>query len=198
MPSLFENNQQFLISSLKSGDRKIFAQIYEDQSKSIYIKLLKLVRSEKIAEELLQELFVKLWIKKDTLEIHTNLPAYLNRMAANLAYDYFRKAAREQKARAALLEHFDVCYDPSHTQAHEYSLLQELDTLIGQLPPQRKKVLELCKIQGKSYQEAGNLLGISASTVNDHIVKATKILRAQLLEKKSLNALLILLFYCSN
>lgn len=197
MQDLFENNHASLISALRSGDRKIFAQIYAQQSQPLFTKLHSLVRSEKIAQDLLQELFIKLWLKKNTLEIHTNLSAYLNRMAANLAYDYFRKTAREQKLRAAFLEHFEPSFDPSVPESQDQGLEEALNLLIEDLPPQRRKVLQLCKLQGKSYQEAGSILGISASTVNDHIVKATKILRAQLLEKKSLSAVILLLFYCS-
>lgn len=198
MPEVYDNQDQFLISALKAGDRKVFAQIYQEQSKPIFFKLLQLVRSDKIAEELLQELFVKLWLKKATLQIHTHLPAYLNRMAANLAYDYFRKAAREQKLRDRLLQQLDASYDPGQASTDDESLEQQLSALIQTLPPQRKKVLELCKIQGKSYQEAGHLLGISVSTVNDHIVKATRMLRRQLADKQSFPALIIVLFYCSN
>jgi len=196
MSGLFDTNQQLLIRSLQSGDRKVFAQIYHDNSKPIFIKLLKLVKSDKTAEELLQALFVKLWVKRESIDIHTSLPAYLNRMAANIAYDYFRTAAREQKARAAFLEQFEISYESDGEPCPESTLIQELELLIEKLPAQRKKVLQLCKIQGKSYQEAGNLLGISTSTVNDHIVKATKLLRHQLTQKSSLNALIILLFYC--
>jgi len=196
MSGHINNNQQLLICSLKSGDRKAFAQIYQENSKRIFVKLCQLVKSDKIAEELMQTLFVKLWIKRESIDIQSNLSAYLNRMAANVAYDYFRKVAREEKARIAFLEHIESSYEPHPIISEETTLIQELELLIEKLPPQRKKVLQLCKIQGKSYQEAGRLLGISASTVNDHIVKATRLLRTQLMERKSLNAIILLLLYC--
>ena len=190
-----DNSPLLLVSALKSGDRDAFAQIYNTYSPSIYHKLLQIVGRDKIAEELLQTLFVKLWEKRATIDVRLHLEAYLGRMAANIAFDYFRKLSRDQKAREAFLQQFKENYDILPEGEPADYRVQQLESLIDRLPPQRKKVLQLCKLQGKTYQEASLLLGISVSTVNDHIVKATRMLRRQLLDNKPLSLLLFLIVY---
>lgn len=165
-------------------------------SKQLYLTIFRLVKSDKIAEELLQELFVKLWEKRGGLTIQSNIGGYLNRMGANLVFDFYRKATKDQLAKEQLIAFFSdeqTDHQPAQELETEADTVNQLVTLMEQLPPQRKKVFELCKIQGKSYQEAGQQLGISVSTVNDHIVKATRLLRTQLIERNSFSALLLLL-----
>ncbi len=91
--------------------------------------------------------------------------------------------------KAAAIEHY------SHIE--ENLLFREnarlLQNAISTLSPQRRQIFELCKIQGKSYQEVGALLNISTSTINDHIVKATRSIRQYIfLHNKNLDLLILL------
>lgn len=188
--------EQELLTQLKAGDEHAFTRLYHMYSKQLYLTIFRLVKSDKIAEELLQELFVKLWEKRAGLTIQSNIGGYLNRMGANLVFDFYRKAAKDQLAKEQLIAFFSdeqTDHQPAQELEAETDTVNQLVTLMEQLPPQRKKVFELCKIQGKSYQEAGQQLGISVSTVNDHIVKATRLLRTQLMERNSFSAFLLLL-----
>ncbi|HTN37767.1 MAG TPA: RNA polymerase sigma-70 factor [Arachidicoccus sp.] len=188
--------EQELLTQLKAGDAHAFTRLYHMYSKQLYLTIFRLVKSDKIAEELLQELFVKLWEKRGGLTIQSNIGGYLNRMGANLVFDFYRKATKDQLAKEQLIAFFSdeqTDHQPAQELETEADTVNQLVTLMEQLPPQRKKVFELCKIQGKSYQEAGQQLGISVSTVNDHIVKATRLLRTQLIERNSFSALLLLL-----
>lgn len=188
--------EQELLTQLKAGDEHAFTRLYHMYSKQLYLTIFRLVKSDKIAEELLQELFVKLWEKRAGLTIQSNIGGYLNRMGANLVFDFYRKATKDQLVKEQLIAFFsDVQTDhqPAQESEAETDTVNQLVTLMEQLPPQRKKVFELCKIQGKSYLEAGQQLGISVSTVNDHIVKATRLLRTQLMERNTFSAFLLLL-----
>ncbi|QKJ28568.1 RNA polymerase sigma-70 factor [Mucilaginibacter mali] len=161
-----------LICLLKEGDERAFEKLYRLYSIRVLKKLLRFVKDEDVAVELLQDIFLKLWEKRETLDAEQSLRPFLFRIAENKITDLFRRAAYDRK----LLEHLvsvstEVCYDTEDTinLKDGESILKQA---INALPPQRQKIFILCKIEGKSYEEVGALLGISAGTVNDHMVKA--------------------------
>lgn len=171
-----------LLSRLQNGDASAFARLYESYSRSLYINIFRLVKSETEAEEILQDIFVTVWEKRKTIGASHNISGYLFRIAENKVHDFFRKLARNRKlyghikdisSGVSVVEEYDIAGDES-------VILQKAMEI---LPPQRKKVFYLCKIKGKSYNEVGSLLGISTSTVNDHIVKATHTMREFMLSQ---------------
>jgi len=186
-------NEQTLLNSLRQGDEAAFARLYQLYGERLYFNLLKMVKHTETAEELLQDIFIQVWEKRNTIEIHTSFRSYLFRIGENKVYDFYRKLRRDKSLyayiKAAAIEHY------SHIE--ENLLFREntrlLQNAISTLSPQRRQIFELCKIQGKSYQEVGALLNISTSTINDHIVKATRTIRQYIfLHNKNLDLLILL------
>jgi RNA polymerase sigma-70 factor (ECF subfamily) len=166
-----------LLKLLKTGDKKAFGQIYHNYKTRIYRNLLKMVKSEEISEELLQDLFVKVWLGRESIDPEKSFRSYLFKIAENLVYDFFRKAALNKK-----LENYLIAVSaPENSPIEQHIYYKEsnyvLTKAIDQLPPKRKQVYILCKIEGKSYEEVSRLLGVSISTVNEHIVKASTVVR---------------------
>lgn len=169
--------EQELATLLKSGNERAFAEIYERYSQRIYSNLRKLLKDDQLAQELLQDTFVKIWEKREQLTFEISFRSYLYKISDNLVRDFFRKVSRDKK----LIDHL-ILVASSNGNSIEYSdnfeVDQELMTrAIEQLPPQRRRVFTMCKLEGRSYDEVSALLGISNSTINDHIVKATKAIR---------------------
>jgi RNA polymerase sigma-70 factor (family 1) len=166
-----------LIELVKIGDKCAFGQIYHNYKARICGNLVKMVKSEQIAEEILQDLFVKIWIGRANLDPEQSFKSYVFKIAENLAYDFFRKAARNKKMEAYLT----AVATPETSPVEQHIYYKEgnyvLTKAIEQLPPKRKQVYILCKIEGKSYEEVSRLLGVSISTVNEHIVKASQAVR---------------------
>lgn len=166
-----------LLTRLSQGDKQAFDQLYLKYSHPLYLNLLKLTKSEEVAEELLQDIFLKIWNKRDTLDIHTGFGGYLFKISQNLVYDFFRKAKQDK----ALRHRITAAASENYTHIEETLLSRENRTLlqraISTLPPVRQQIFRLCKLEGKTYEEVASLLGISVSTVNDHIVKATRHIR---------------------
>lgn len=166
-----------LVLRLQAGDEWAFEQLYGLYKLRILKKLIRFVKREDIAVELLQDIFLKLWEKRESLDPEQSFRSYLFRIAENKITDLFRRAAHDKK----LLAHLQIATAGLTNTTEEIihfkeqqSLLQEA---IDSLPPQRQKIFILCKIEGKSYQEAAELLGISIGTVNDHMVKAGRVIR---------------------
>lgn len=187
-PLLDENE---LLVKLAEGDENAFEQLYLIYSPRLYKKILQLVKQPAIAEELLQDVFVKIWEKRETLDNQRSFKSFLYTIAKNLVVDLFRRTALDkQMLESFIIENSELHYPfdtmPDQDQETKAIIQKALDTL----PPQRKTIYALVKLEGKSYAEVAELLAISTSTVNDHVVKATKSLR-DYFDKN--NALLVIL-----
>jgi RNA polymerase sigma-70 factor (family 1) len=180
-------NEQDVLLKLKGGEESAFGELYVYYSEMIYARLLRLLKDQDMADEIIQELFLKVWEKRQQINLSQSFKSYVYTIAENLVYDHFRKVARDKK----LMEKFRLITTELYTHIEEDLLSKEsremIDKAIGILSPQRKTAFILCKIEGKSYEEAAVIMGISPSTVSNHLVKASITLRAYI--DKSRNVL---------
>jgi RNA polymerase sigma-70 factor (family 1) len=163
-----------LLSMLKRGNEQAFDHFYKRYSLPIYRKLLKMIRVDVLAEELMQDVFVRLWDKRHLIEPGQPFKSYLYIIAQNLVYDFYRKVAREERLQSEIKAFSTELYLHTEEKLFLKETREILDKAINQLPSQQKLVFTLCKMEGKSYEEVSGILGISTSTINGHIVKATK------------------------
>ncbi|MFI5131356.1 MAG: RNA polymerase sigma factor [Chitinophagales bacterium] len=172
--------QKELLLELAEGNESAFEEIYKLYSPRLFGRLLKLVKSSSIAEEILQDVFLKLWEHRKSIDSEKSFRSFLFKIAENKVYDFFRSAARNKKRAAQLI----LLSTTRYTVIEEFTLFDEksdaFQRAIDSLPVQRRQVFRLCKLDGKSYKEVSELLGISLSTISDHIVKGTKTIREYL------------------
>jgi RNA polymerase sigma-70 factor (family 1) len=188
-------DEQELLSQLKAGNKATFTRLYELYSQPLYLNLLKLLKSEQAAEEILQNIFLIVWEKRETITINHNIKGYLFRIAENKVYDFFRKLKRDRKLHAYIREVSSGEYADVEDKILHNEETALLNKAMENLPPQRKQIFYLCKMQGKSYLEVSQLLGISTSTINDHIVKATRAIRDFILANYGMTAICPVLFF---
>lgn len=167
-----------LLSRIQEGDVKAFEQIYNVYSPRLYANILKLVKSVTITEELLQDTFQRIWEHRHTIDTNKSFKSYIFTIAKNLACDYFNKASRQRILERYLQAKEEKSSVVTMQQLEEKESGLLLEKAVRQLPPQRKLVYTLCKIEGRSYEDVSIMLGISVSTISDHIVKATKSIKA--------------------
>lgn len=166
---------------LQEGQSHAFRMIYDRYSVFVYRRVLYLVRIEQVAQELTQDVFVRLWEKRHLVDPAKPVSPYLAKIAANLVVDFFRRAARDRRWRASLCGTAEMTGDNADERliaADESTLLQRA---IGCLPTQQQSVFKLCKVDGLSHEEVSDKLGISISTVNNHIVRANKTVKRYLM-----------------
>jgi RNA polymerase sigma-70 factor (family 1) len=171
VPTDFEKIQ---LERLRVGNVKAFDFFYDRYSLPIYRKILKMIKVEFVAEEILQNVFIKIWEKRHLIDPEKGLRPYLYQIAHNLVYDFYRNLAREEKFQSEV-RHTIAKFSQASDEKILFDETKELlEKAIGMLPDQQRLVFRLCKQEGKSYDEVSEILGISTSTINGHIVKATK------------------------
>ena len=192
MKPLKSIDPNLLAEGLRDGDEAAFNAIYKLYFKPMYRKILFMVKDEITADEIVQELFLKIWQKHKEITQPAFFRSFMYKMASNLVYDHFRKVARDERLNKHLLLQTTDYY------LHSDKLLEDKEAgiilmkAIDQLSPQRKLVFTLCKMEGKSYEETSKELGISVATVNTHMTDSFKIVKKYIL--KNYDIILIALF----
>lgn len=175
-------DEKKLLQLMAEGNKYAFEKIYNQYSDRLYSNLLRLVKSEVLAQELLQDTFIRIWDHRQKIDLEQSFPAYLFSIAQNLVYDFFRKTASDKKLRDELLATASIHYEHIEEDIFKREDLAFLNEVIETLPPQRRQVFRLCKLEGKSYIEVGKILGISTSTISDHIVKSTRYIKQKFID----------------
>lgn len=166
--------QQLL--ALSDGDTKAFDALFMLYFPKIKTFLSGFLNYEAEAEDLAQDVFIKLWRVRTSLAEVRNLNAYLYRIAKNTLYTYL-----DQKINLSVENIEDITDAPTIDEVEELvyaTELQELiDVAIEHMPEQRKNVFSLSRKQGLSNDEIASLLNISKRTVETHISAALSTLR---------------------
>lgn len=188
-------NEKELLEQLIAGNEAAFKSVYDHYSGRLLANLLKLVKDPLLAREILQDLFVKVWDKRQLIDPEKPFRSWLYKIAENIVYDRFRKISRDKRLQQAMMQSATDFY----LHVEEGLLNKEnaafLRQAIDAMPPQRRRIFILCRVEGKTYEEVSRLLGISTSTISDHIVKANRFLQQELRRNLSLTAGLISLLW---
>ncbi len=186
-----------LLSLLKQGNEQAFEKIYNSYSSRLFGNVFKMVKSETTTQEILQDVFIKIWSNRASIDLDKSFRSYLFRIAENQVYDFFRKASRDKKIQAQLFAAATEGYEHIEEMIYRKENALLLQKAIGSLSPQRQQIFRLIKLDNKSYDEVSRLLGISVSTISDHIVKANKAIREFIFTHNDMAIILFCLLFSS-
>jgi RNA polymerase sigma factor (sigma-70 family) len=158
-----------LVVKLRAGDVSAFDSLYWRYYQVVYRNILKLTKDPLVAEDILQEVFIRLWEKRQDINFEQPVVNWIFVISFNLSIDYTRKKLREHELHRKLLaDSASFLQNPSVYE--EYYLL--LKRAIEQLSPQKQNVVKLCKLEGKTYEEAAAEMQISRHTVKEYLSSA--------------------------
>jgi RNA polymerase sigma-70 factor (family 1) len=161
-----------LIARLQQGDVTAFDELYWKYHEAVYRNVLKFTKDAVVAEDILQEVFTKLWEKRKDIDPSQSVAGWLFVISFNLSVNHTRKVLKEhtlQKQMLTIVPEEDTAVADLHQYEEQYQLLERA---IDQLSPQKKKIVTLCKLEGKTYEEAATELKISRHTVKEHLSAA--------------------------
>lgn len=173
-------DEKKLLLRLRDGDSSAFEILMESYKRPLANRVLRLLKSKEDTEEVLQELFVRVWMNREKLDPQLSFKAYIFRIAENLVLDMLRQATRDRRFAAMYKSMQSDVYNPIEDQLHEQENRVLLHQILSHIPEQPRRVYMLCKLEGKSYEEVGKMLSISTATVNSHMTKANRFLREYL------------------
>lgn len=185
-------DDQELLKKVALGDERAFDLIYHTCAKKVYTFAIKILHTPILAEEVVQEVMLKIWRMGAEQNKIQNLEAYLRTASRNISLNLLRKQAVASRADEILR----LNWEEEHNDTEELVILNEtrgiLNEAIAQLPPQQREVYLLCHQQGLKYEEAAQKLGLATSTVATHMKLALKFLRSYLKKRHVVFALLVI------
>lgn len=170
-------NEQELLQGLQQGSEHAFTVLYKHYSVPLYHNILLLVKDENTAEELVQDVFSKIWKQRTSISIEKSFSGYLFVTARNRVFDFFQQVHRDQVLHARIMTIASEAYDHIEQAIFAKENADILRKAIDTLPPQRRRAFELCKLEGLTYRQASEEMGISLSTIKDHMVNALDTIR---------------------
>lgn len=179
-----------ILARVAAGDQRAFTLVVERYSAPVYAHVLTYIKNAFRAEEITQDIFVKVWELRSGLPAIANFSGYLYIMTRNRAISAFREKIFNPEPEKDELE-TDGLNPAGILEFRQFS--ETVRQGIGLLPPRRKEVFTLSRFEGLSYEEIANRLEISKSAVNQHIVEALLFLRTFLRNQTLLSILLVLL-----
>lgn len=187
MPDEIDFDEKDVLERLQKGDELAFIEIYDHFKKPLYAFILKFVKVPAHADDLLQDLFLKIWEVHSRINTSLSFQAYLYRICRNLIYRSLKKTAHNTMLLSEQMQHFI----PDASANADVKLLwkqyeENIKSAIDELPPRRKEIFILCR-QGKhTYDDVAKQLGISRNTVKEHMVLAMKSISSYLKLKKGI------------
>lgn len=187
MPKDFSFDIKIQLKELANDDENAFRLIFDHYKMPFYSTAFKMTHSAEIAEDIVQDVFVTIWVKRKLIAVAKNKKSYVFKILHNCIYYHFRKVAKERKLKLKLEHEEGIIEDTIETLLFEKEKRAILENAINQLPPQQKLIYKLAKQEGLSREEISHQLNISPNTVRNHLSAAVESLRTYL--KKSLSML---------
>lgn len=173
------SDQSKLLYELSQGNELAFTKLYNEYKNVVFSTALKITKSRMLAEEVVQDVFLKIWQNHENLAEITNIENYLFIISRNHIFDMIKKIARDTSLVV------DSNYKNTSTNDTEDAIKDDqyniiLNQIVGQLPPQQQKIYKMAKWDGLSHQKIGEDLGISTETVKKHMAQALKFVRTKI------------------
>lgn len=179
---MMSKNQDRLLTGLKNGDKSIFEELYREYYTPLCFYCMRYLDNDEDSEEIVQDLFVKLWEKHEELEVNTSLNAYLYRAVQNYAFNHLSKKKTREKYQLYQKHQIHNNFESGQNKLEEEELRVIVKKAILELPEKRREIFELSRYEGMRNAKIAEKLSISIKTVETQMTKALKYLRIVLKE----------------
>ncbi|NQX54435.1 RNA polymerase sigma-70 factor [Pedobacter panaciterrae] len=185
-------DERELLAEIAEGNQLAFKKVYDAYFSRTYGFAYYVLHSKELAEEVVQEVMLKLWQSGEQATEIYNLEGYLKSLAKRRAIDVLRRMQLERRAEKKL----QPSWKEAHEETEEGILLNEtrqiLEEGIRLLPQQQRMVYQLCQQEGLKYDQAAERLDIAPGTVHTHMKHALKFLRQYMLDHTDVAVLMII------
>jgi RNA polymerase sigma-70 factor (ECF subfamily) len=189
----FSYNENELLKLIAEGDKNAFTQLYNNYRNKIYSIAFELTESTAVAEEIVQDVFLKIWVKRNTLNEVEHFRAYLFTITRNYVFTALKRIARKESIEVNAMEGAPLYYHDTEDRVLNNEYTRILQAAIDRLPEQQRQVYNLIKTEGLKREEAAAALQLSPETVKSHLAQAMRSVRTYCLARLDVSIALIIL-----
>jgi RNA polymerase sigma-70 factor (family 1) len=168
------SDEKILLLQVATGSEKAFEQLYEQYADTIYGVAFTYTKSQEFSEELVQDVFLKIWTRRETLAQIDQFSNYIFIIARNHILNYLQRKIREKDC----IQHLSAYFKENSITPEGELMFKESNALIekaiSHLPPQQKIIYQLVRVQGMKLKEVATRLGLTRNTVRNHLDRAVK------------------------
>lgn len=176
------DDQQRLRNGLKSGDKKIFEEVYRLYFSPLCFYCVRYVGDMEEAKEIVQSIFLNLWLKRNEINISTSIKSYLYKAVQNLSLNQLQQQKTKQKYMIRKAHFPKQNSENGELKMEEEELRNEIRKAILGMPDKRREIFELSRFENLKYAQIAERLTISVKTVEAQMSKSLKYLRKVLKE----------------
>jgi RNA polymerase sigma-70 factor (family 1) len=155
----------------------MFSELFRQHEHKLYTLALRLTKSDQLAKDIIQEVFLKLWDQRNQLSSILNIEAWLYRVTENKIIDFLRKASADNRLKEKIWNQLQQIVNESEQYLAVKEYNQIIQKAIDQLSPQRKLIYQLNKESGMNYREIADELQLSKHTVKNQLSTAIQSVR---------------------
>ncbi len=182
---------------IQKDDRVAFYHIYERYSKRLYGFVLRYIKQKEDAEEIVQEVFVKIWESRNKIDAYSSFESFLFTIAYNTTISLLRKRSNEKKYLEYLKSLQQSANSPDLIDEIQFNELNDrVQSLLNELTPRQKEIFKLSREEGLTHDEIARKLDISVNTVKKHMSNTLALLKSQIDSNLTVNLLFAYLFLC--
>ena len=190
-------DEKQVIERLIEGQPDAFRQLFNRYRNEVYTYSCKISKRKEYAEEIVQDVFVIVWQKREALNPEMPIAPYLYTITQNLSFNFLKKAANENRLKKEVFYRSQKDYRPEWETDYN-DTLHLINEAITILPARQREIFSLSRDKLKSHDEISHSLGISKNTVKDQIFKALKFIRHHLSSKKAFSFVFPIALLCED
>ncbi len=191
MTKIDEHIDERLIARFRKGDMDAFRKIYESHSKSLYRFAFSYLKDSFEAEEIVQDVFLKVWEKREEVDEQKSFTSYLYRITVNKVFNELKHRVVKKKYEQHALKFDQITGETPESSIQFQELNTKLEQLLSKLPEQQRNIFIMSCWKGFSNVEIADNLNISIRTVENQIYRAAKFVKLHLNDDYPLTILLI-------
>lgn len=187
-------DEKALLLRIAKGDETAFEELMRVHHVGVYHAVYRLSGDRWMAEEVVQDLFLKVWLKRTTLPEVVHFRAWLNTIAENMALNAIKQSLRKKNDVKSWVADFYTEVNAGDAASGENHLADILQEAVQRLSPRQRETYILIKEQGYKREEAALRMNVSAETVKTHLEQAMRNIRAYCISRIDKSALFVIAF----
>lgn len=174
------NNDNLLVARIRNDNKDAFKSLYDRYGKKIYYFSLRFLGNNEEAEDLVQSVFINLWINRKMLDQGQEIRSYIYKSAVNSIYNIIKRRSVRARYSETVIREGEPFSDVTFEKVVGRDLEELVNSIISNLPEQQRQVFRLSRTECMTHEEIANKLGISLRTVENHMYRALKVIRKKL------------------